>query len=139
MQTSKGRKRKSSEEHTVEAAPVVIEATKSNDLHKCLEKLKQQEGVVGYILRNTTTAIVDLEDPTKIVDYAMLSSSASEIANKLSAMFELGGITGITIDGKDARMLCLTIGENKVDIFMEKTADSVSISRFCREQFSPLG
>ncbi len=50
-----------------------------NDAEKMQEKLqeiKDQEGIIGYILRSKKSASIDLKDPTKIIEYAVLSSTA---------------------------------------------------------------
>lgn len=88
-----------------------------------IEKVKMKEGVIGYILRNATSASIDLNDPTKVIDYAILSSSALEAAEKLSSSFELGHLKQILVEGDTAKVLCLTVEENRVSVFMEKNVD----------------
>jgi len=90
------------------------------DLKSRLERVKNREGVIGYILRASTSASVDLKEPSKIIDYAILSSTTFESGESLSREFSLGKINSIVLEGKDAKILSMTIGEQKLSIFMEK-------------------
>lgn len=104
--------------------PIVLEATMSvNDLKAKLEELKNRHGVIGYILRNTTSASIDLKDPAKIIDFAVLSSSAIDASKELSEIFDLGNVSSTVVEGRNVKMLSLTIDENRISIFMEKNVD----------------
>jgi predicted regulator of Ras-like GTPase activity (Roadblock/LC7/MglB family) len=119
------KKKKSLEETaTAEALtqPITITAT-TEDLKTRLEEIKGYDGVIGYILRNATSATIDLKDPTKLIEYAILSSSALDAAEELSELFNLGDTRDILVEGKDTKILSLTIGENRISIFLEKNAD----------------
>lgn len=89
-----------------------------------LEEIKNYDGVIGYILRNSSSASIDLKDPTKIIDYAIISSSAVDLGKELSELFDLGETKSISVEGKEIKMLSMTIDENKISVFMEKKADS---------------
>jgi len=105
------------------AEPLAVEATSADDLRAGLEEIKEYEGVIGYILRNAKSAAIDLKDPAKIIDYAVLSSSALDSSKELSELFDLGNAKNIIVEGKDVKVLALTSGENKISVFMEKDAD----------------
>jgi len=121
-------KKKDFPDTTILTEPIVTEeATLTNDLRTNLEEIKTWEGVIGYILRNTTSAAIDLNDPTKIIDYAILSSSALEASEELSKLFNLGKIKNIIVEGKETKVLSLTVGENRISIFLEKQADHEKI------------
>jgi predicted regulator of Ras-like GTPase activity (Roadblock/LC7/MglB family) len=118
------------EEVTATVEPSAIEeATPVNDFRANLEEIKTWNGVIGYILRNNTSAAIDLKDPTKIIDYAMLSSSTLDAADELSKLFDLGKTTHIVVEGKEIKLLSLTFGENKISIFLEKDADCEKVLR----------
>jgi len=122
-------RRKATQEMTAET-PIIeekIETTNANQLRETLEKIKEQPNIVGYILRNTSSAAIDLKDPSKIIDYAIISSSALEAAENLTKLFNLGAAKHIIVQGKDVKMLATTIGENKLTLFMEKTVDHEKI------------
>ena len=99
----------------------------TNDMRARLERVKAREGVIGYILRASTSASVDLKDPSKIIDYAILSAAALESGESLSRDFSLGKIDSIVLEGKDAKMLSMTIREQKLSVFMEKNVNHNAI------------
>jgi predicted regulator of Ras-like GTPase activity (Roadblock/LC7/MglB family) len=124
------KRKKETEEITTTDEPVAIEtATCQDKLRTNLEEVKTFDGVVGYILRNTTSASIDLKDPAKIVDYATLSSTAFEATEELSEIFEMGDFQGMIVNGKNLRMLSLIVDENKISVFMQSNADAEKIMR----------
>jgi predicted regulator of Ras-like GTPase activity (Roadblock/LC7/MglB family) len=94
-----------------------------------LDEMKTEDGVVGYILRNTKSATIDLNDPARIIDYAILSSSAKETGEELSQTFNLGEIENVLVEGKNVKLLSLTIDENDISILMEKNVDHNKVYR----------
>jgi predicted regulator of Ras-like GTPase activity (Roadblock/LC7/MglB family) len=92
-----------------------------------LAEIRKINGVVGYILRSATSATIDLKEPGKIVEYAILSSQVLDSSKEISDLFEIGDVENILVEGKDIKVLCMTIGENKISIFMEKTVDHADI------------
>jgi predicted regulator of Ras-like GTPase activity (Roadblock/LC7/MglB family) len=116
------------------ATPVIVDdATSSEenqvftDLSKNLAKIRKAKGVVGYILRSTTSATIDLKEPEKLVEYAILSSQAIDSSQEITDLFELDDVESILIEGKEIKALCMAIDENKISIFMEKDADHADI------------
>lgn len=124
------KKRKETEEITTTYEPVAIEtAAHSDKLHTNLEEIKTYDGVVGYIIKNTTSATVDLKDPSSIVDYATLSSTAFEATEELSEIFAMGNFQGVIVNGKNLRMLSLIVNGNRISVFMQNSADAEKILR----------
>jgi len=117
------RQKRNAQEIATVTEPMAVEATSESNLRGSLEEIKTYEGVIGYILRNSTSAAIDLKDPTKIIDYAILSSSALDASEELSELFNLGKVKEIVIEGKGIKVLSFAVGENKVSVFMEKNAD----------------
>jgi len=104
--------------------PIALHLTVSeSDLRAKLEGIKGHEGVIGYILRNSHSASIDLKDPAKIIDYAVLSSSAIDASEEIVDQFNVGDIKSIVVEGKNAKMLSMIIDENRISIFMEKSVD----------------
>ena len=99
------------------------------NLRTNLAEINKCEGVLGYILRNASSATIDLKDPAKLVEYAILSSQALDSSQEISELFDIGEIENILIEGKEIKVLCMSIGENKISIFMEKNADHADISK----------
>ena len=110
------------------------EKTKSGEnvekLQEKLREIKGREGIVGYLLRGPDSASIDLKDPTKIVDYAVMSTIAFETGEDISALFEIGGVDTIVLEGEDAKLLSSTVNNHRLSIFMEKTVDH---NRLCKE------
>jgi len=122
------KKKRSSQEAEAVTEPVALEKTTSvSNLRTNLEEIKTYDGIIGYILRNSTSAAIDLKDPTKIIDYAIISSSALGASEELSELLDLGEAKDIVIEGGAIKVLSLTVDENKVSIFMEKDADCEKI------------
>lgn len=122
------KKKRSFQEVAAVAEPVTVEETISvNNLRANLDEIKTYDGVVGYILRNSTSAAIDLKDPTKLIDYAIISSSALDASEELSKLFDLGEVKDIVVEGKGVKVLSLTVGENRISIFLEKDADCEKI------------
>ena len=103
------------------------------DLSKNLAEIRKAKGVVGYILRSTTSATIDLKEPEKIVEYAIFSSQVLDSSQEISNLFEKGDVENVLIEGKENKVLCMKIDENKISIFMEKDADTADI----QNQISP--
>ncbi|MEM2953829.1 MAG: hypothetical protein QXU21_06105 [Candidatus Bathyarchaeia archaeon] len=116
-------KKKQAEGVAAVAESVAVETVPMEDLKTSLEEIKGYDGVIGYILRNSTSAAIDLKDPSKLIEYAILSSSSLDAGEELSKLFHLGAVKHIVIDGKNIRALSLTSGENKISVFLEKNAD----------------
>jgi predicted regulator of Ras-like GTPase activity (Roadblock/LC7/MglB family) len=122
------KKKRDFQEVAAAAEPVTVEETISvNNLRANLDEIKAYDGVVGYILRNSTSAAIELKDPTKLIDYAIISSSALDASEELSKFFDLGAVKDIVVEGKGVKVLSLTVGENRISIFLEKDADCEKI------------
>jgi predicted regulator of Ras-like GTPase activity (Roadblock/LC7/MglB family) len=127
------KKKRDFQEVTAIGEPIATEEVASvDDLRASLEEVKTYDGVIGYILRNSTSAAIDLKDPTKIIDYAIISSSALDAGEELSKFFDLGEVKDMLVEGRNIKMLSMTFGENKVSVFMEKDADCEKILRKLR-------
>jgi predicted regulator of Ras-like GTPase activity (Roadblock/LC7/MglB family) len=128
------KKRKSIHETTTtvmiddESAVTSVEENQAfENLSAQLAEIRKCNGVVGYILRSATSATIDLKEPGKIVEYAILSSQVLESSHEISELFDIGNVENILVEGKDIKVLCMTMGENKISIFMEKTVDHADI------------
>lgn len=92
-------------------------------LSSSLAEIRKLKGVLGYILRSNTSAIVDLNESDKIIDYAVLSSEMNESCFEITKQFNLGESEFMLIEGANVKVLCMIIGENKVSIFLEKSVN----------------
>ena len=99
-------------------------------LQEKLQSIKGREGIIGYILRGPNSASIDLKDPTKIIDYAILSATAFEAGQDMSAMFEVGEVESIIMEGENTKILSRVVNEHRLSIFMEKDVDH---NRLCKD------
>ena len=97
------------------------------ELSSKLAEIRKDKGIIGYIIRNATSATIDLKEPEKIVEYAIFSSQVLDSSQEISDLFELGDVKSILIEGKENNALCMTLDGNKISIFMEKDADQADI------------
>jgi predicted regulator of Ras-like GTPase activity (Roadblock/LC7/MglB family) len=105
--------------------PIVVDSSDfESRLRANMEEIRNYDGVVGYILRNTTSASIDVKDPTKIIDYAILSSTIFDMTEEFSTLFNLEDVKDIIINGKNLKIVFLNIGENRISIFLESNSDT---------------
>ena len=126
------KKKKNRKENTIMVVDEVIAIEKEKEetfknLSTDLEEIRKFDGVTGYILRNDQTALIDLEDPAKLVEYALLSSKALETGQKLPEILNLGPMENILIQAGTVTVICKTVDENKINIFMKKGTDTTKI------------
>ena len=104
----------------------VISAGEDNSvfssLAASLAEIRKLRGVMGYILRNNTSAIIDLAEQERIVEYATLLSQITESSNEMAKQFKLADIESVLVEGKFVKVLCMSICDNRIGIFMERTA-----------------
>ncbi len=101
--------------------------TDFKSLRTRLAEINQTKELMGYIVKNATSAAIDLKDPSSLVAFALLASHAADACKEFSEMFGLGEVEEALLEGQTAKVLCLAIDENAVSVFMEKTADHKKI------------
>ena len=92
-----------------------------------LVEIRELDGVKGYILRSDTSAVIDLSEPDKIIEYAILSSQISESSSEMVKQFNLVDMESVLVEGKSVKVLCMSKDENKISVFMENTANHALI------------
>jgi len=107
-----------------EAATVTVGDEKSGfaNLSERLAEIRKLKGVLGYILRNNASAILDLDDPDKIIQYAMFSWQIHDSCQEVAKQFNLGETESMLVEGLNVKALCMSLGENKISLYMEKSA-----------------
>jgi len=86
-----------------------------------LSEIRKLKGVLGYILRSKTAAIIDLTQREVVVEYAMLSSQIHDCSRIVAPQFNLADVESSLVEGKTLKVLCMDIGENRISVFMDKT------------------
>ena len=97
------------------------------DLSEKLAKIRKMDGVMGYILRGTYSATIDLDDPEKIVEYALLSSKTLASVQALAEGVDTGDVETALLEGQDIKAIFMQKGENRIDLFMQKNVDHAPI------------
>ena len=92
-------------------------------LRSGLDRIKGDEGIIGYIWRDAKSASIDIKDPSKIIDYAVLSSTALESGESVSEVFGLGEVYSVVVEGKDVKVLLVPLGNSRVSVFMKRSVD----------------
>ena len=108
-------------------SPVVITAVDNENsafesVSASLAEIRKLKGVLGYILRSETSAIIDFPESDKIIENAALSSQIYDSCREIGKQFNLGEMESVIVEGENVKVLCMSIGENKVSVFMEKSA-----------------
>jgi len=98
-------------------------------LQEKLQKIKDQEGIIGYILRGSESASIDLKDTKKIVEYAILSSTAFDAGSNMTETLQMGEVDTIVVESEETKILSMNINNHRLSIFMEKSVDH---NRICR-------
>jgi predicted regulator of Ras-like GTPase activity (Roadblock/LC7/MglB family) len=93
------------------------------DMQETLKDIKNRDGIIGYILRGPNSASIDLKDPTKIIDYAILSATSFEAGQDIASTFEIDRVDAIILEGGGMKVLSMVIGDNRLSIFMDKNVD----------------
>src|SRR4030042_6476819 len=106
-----------------EETNVVQEDSTFESLLTSAQEIRKNENVLGYILRGENNATVDLNEPSRIVEYAMLASQAFESSEKMADTFNLGKTRNVKVEGQTAKEFFANLDQNKLCVFMKKTAD----------------
>ena len=101
--------------------------TMQEKLQEKLQEIKDQEGIIGYILRGTKSASIDLKDPTKIIDYALLSSATFDTGRDMTETLQMGEVDNIVVESEETKLLSMNINSHRLSIFMEKSFDHNSL------------
>jgi predicted regulator of Ras-like GTPase activity (Roadblock/LC7/MglB family) len=87
-----------------------------------LAEIRKLKGVIGFILRSDTKAIIDFPEADKITQNAMLSSQIHESCLEIANQFSLGEMESMLVEGGNVKVLCMCKGENLISVFMDKSA-----------------
>ena len=97
--------------------------TEDEILQEKLQEIKDQKGILGYILRGSKSASINIKDPTKIIDYAIFSATALEAGNKMAEPLQIGEVGTIVVETEETKLLSMNINNNHLSLFMERNVD----------------
>lgn len=93
------------------------------ELEAKLQEIKDQEGIIGYILRSTKSASIDLKDPTKMISYALLSSTMFDTSQNMIEELKMGDVNSIVVESDETKIMSMNIDDQRLSIFMEKNVN----------------
>jgi len=91
------------------------------DLAATLAEIRKLKGVRGYILRNNNAAIVDFTEKEAFAEYSMLSWQIHEYSHRIAKEFNLVDVGNVLVEGGKVKVVCISIGPNRMSIFMDKS------------------
>ena len=109
--------------------PAIEENMLFKNLNNNLKNLNKLKGVLGYIIRNASSATIDLKEPEKLVEYAIFTSQVMDSSMELAELFALGDLNTILIEGEELKVLIMMIKENKINLFMQKSVDHIELAK----------
>jgi len=92
-----------------------------------LAEIRKLEGVIGYILRGNASAMLDLADLDKISEYAALAYQLNESTSEIAEQLGVAEVRSVLVEGGNLKVLFIRMGENKISVFMEKSASHSEI------------
>ena len=92
-------------------------------VQKKLQNIIDQKGILGYIFRSSKSASIDLKDPTKIIDYAMLSATALDVGRNMTETLQMGELDTIVVEGEETKLLSMKINNHHLSLFTEKSVN----------------
>ncbi|UCC58132.1 MAG: hypothetical protein JSW14_07215 [Candidatus Bathyarchaeum sp.] len=92
-------------------------------VQKKLQSINDQKGILGYILRGSQSASIDLKDPTKIIDYAMFSATAIDVGRNMTETLQMGEVNTIVVESEETKLLSMNINNHHLSLFMEKSVN----------------
>jgi predicted regulator of Ras-like GTPase activity (Roadblock/LC7/MglB family) len=107
--------------------PVEEENFEYTNLNSTLMEIKKTEGVTGYILKSQTSATIDLDEPSCLADYALLTSAVMDSSQQVTKLFNIGKVENVTVEAKNVKALCIIKGENRASVFMQKNVDDTEV------------
>jgi predicted regulator of Ras-like GTPase activity (Roadblock/LC7/MglB family) len=99
------------------------------ELEEKLKEIKKQEGIIGYILRSKKTASIDLKDPKKMIDYALLSSTVFDVSQNMTEDIQIGEVDTIVVESEETKILSMIIDNHRLSLFMEKHVNHDKLSK----------
>ncbi len=92
-----------------------------------LAEIRKLKGVLGYIMRGNTSVVLDLAEGDKISQYAFFSYQLHESCIEIAKQLNVAEVESALVEGRNLKVLFVKIGENKISVFMEKSADHSGI------------
>ena len=106
-----------------------LEPENQENMHEKLQKIKDQEGIIGYILRSSKSASIDLKDPTKIIDYAILSSTVFDLSDNITKTLHMNQGNTMIVESEKTKLVSMNTDKYQLSIFMKSSVDHKKICK----------
>jgi predicted regulator of Ras-like GTPase activity (Roadblock/LC7/MglB family) len=90
------------------------------NLRGTLAEIRKNNEILGFILKNSAQAVVDINNAEELADLALLASQLFDSSEKLIDLFHAGTMKTVVLEGAKIKMICLCVGENQLGLIMEK-------------------
>ena len=114
---------------TVERASLGQEK-KSKDyanLHSILKEIREKSEILGFILKGSAYAAIDLDSNEDLGKFAILVSQLANFSKQVLNLHEEDFVRSVVLEGKELNVLCLNIRGNEIGIMMKKSKDDREI------------
>jgi len=71
--------------------------------------------------------VLDLPEGGEISEYAFLSHQLSESSFEIAKQLEINEVESVLVEGEKLKVIFMKVGENKISVFMDKSANHLSI------------
>ncbi|XHH09303.1 MAG: hypothetical protein ACFCUE_01380 [Candidatus Bathyarchaeia archaeon] len=109
---------------TDEVTPDRIEVERDFDsLQLIIAEVQKVHKIEGYILKNSARALINLCKAEDVFDLALLTSEVFDSSSQLFEATNAGPLNSVVLEGSFLSVLCLSVGENQLSIFVNRSVD----------------
>ena len=96
-------------------------------LHSILKEIREKNEILGFILKGSAYAAIDLDSNEDLAKFAILVSQLANFSKQVLNLHEENSVRSVVLEGKELKVLCLNIRGNEIGITMKKSKDDREI------------
>ena len=97
------------------------------NLHSTLKEIREKNEILGFILKGSAYAVIDLDSNEDLAKFAILVSQLANFSKQVLNLHEETLARSVVLEGKGLKVLCLNIRGNEIGILMKKSNDDREI------------
>jgi len=97
------------------------------NLHSILKEIREKNEILGFILKGSAYAAIDLDSNEDLARFAILVSQLANFSKQVLNLHEEDLVRSVVLEGKELKVLCLNIRGNEIGIMMKKSNDDRKI------------
>lgn len=97
------------------------------NLHSILKEIREKNEILGFILKGSAYAAIDLDHNEDLAKFAILVSQLANFSKQVLNLHEEAFVRSVVLEGKELKVLCLNIRGNEIGIMMKKSNDDKEI------------